>query len=324
MPTEIEKDAVTGKDTTGHEWDGVKELNNPLPKWWLYVFYATIVYALAWFVLFPAIPYGTGYTKGLLGSTAREEVAESIDQAQAARAGRLSELKAIGLPELQDRPDLLAFAVQGGQSIFADNCAGCHALGGAGQSIYPTLADDDWLWGGTYDEIYHTIWHGVRNADEESRYSEMPVFGEILGRQEIRDVAAYVQSLSQNEAQTPQPETTPSDLADETDVKERVALTAENADPKAGAALFAENCAACHGENGGGDTAVGAPRLNDQIWLYGGTDEEIQAQIYAPRHGVMPAWGPRLGDVGVKMAAAYVYNLGGGRAAMEQAAAMEE
>ncbi|MCB1884771.1 MAG: cytochrome-c oxidase, cbb3-type subunit III [Geminicoccaceae bacterium] len=288
MSTRPEKDTVTGKSTTGQEWDGIKELDTPLPKWWLYVFYVTIAISAVWYVLFPAIPYGTGHTNGLLGTTTRGELAEHIAEAQSAREAQLTEIAATDLPDLQNRPDLLAFAVQGGEAIFSDNCAGCHALGGAGQHGYPTLADDDWLWGGTYPEIYQTIWHGVRNADEDSRNSEMPGFGDILSKEEVAAAATYVQSL--NEGMD----------------------AAEKASPE-GARVFAENCTACHGEKGDGDQTIGAPRLNDQIWLYGGDFASIRNQIHGPHHGVMPAWGPRLGDVGVKMAAAYVYNLGGGK-----------
>jgi cytochrome c oxidase cbb3-type subunit 3 len=280
MPTKIEKDSVTGTETTGHEWDGIKELNNPLPRWWLYVFYACILWSVVYYLLYPTIPG----IEGLMGYSQREEVVERMAQARARQAGSLDRIAAAPLAEIKADPDLLNFALTGGRAAFADNCAPCHAAGGAGRPGYPTLADDSWLWGGTLDEIETTLRHGVRAGDDETREGEMPAFGaeELLEKDQIEAVAAYVLSLS---------------------------TQAAGAD---GVELYAENCASCHGGAGEGGREFGAPSLADQIWLYGGEKADIVAQITKPRHGVMPAWAGRLDGTTIKMLAVYVHALGGG------------
>jgi cytochrome c oxidase cbb3-type subunit 3 len=289
MPTKIEKDAVTGTETTGHEWDGIKELNTPLPKWWVWVFYATIVYAVIWWLLFPSWPGITGYFGGIVGSDQRVELAEEVTLAKSAQAAYLDRIDGASLDQIQSDPDLLSFALAGGEAAFADNCAPCHGLGGAGQDIYPTLADDAWIWGGTLDDIQQTIAYGIRNDNEESRYSEMPAFGpfEMLSRDQVDQVATFVMSLSGS--------------------YEDAAAVDD------GASIFAEQCAACHGEKGEGMTEVGAPALNDQIWLYGSDQAAVVAQVWNPRHGVMPAWTDRLDEETIKILTVYVHSLGGGQ-----------
>lgn len=288
MPTKKEKDALTGQETTGHEWDGIEELNNPLPKWWLYVFYACIVWAVGYMILYPALPGLNGYTKGLLGWDRRAEVQEEIQQAQAAQSRFLDGIRETELAGIMDDADLLNFSLRGGQAAFADNCAACHGQGGAGRpGGYPALVDDAWLWGGELEQIHQTIAYGVRNQYSDSRSSMMPAFGNILDREEVNAVAEYVLSLS-GEPKTPE-------LAE------------------AGSEIFANQCTACHGPEGGGMTQLGAPALNDNIWLYGGERSDLRSQISNPQHGVMPAWEPRLGEEMVKMLAVYVHALGGGQ-----------
>lgn len=290
MPTKIEKDRLTGRETTGHEWDGIKELNNPLPRWWLYLFLATIVWAIGYFILMPAIPLGTTYTPGVRGYSQRALVEQQIADAAAAQSEFVTRINASDLPGIVGDGDLLSFAAQGGEAAFADNCAPCHGLGGAGRpGGFPSLADDDWIWGGSLDDIYMTINHGVRNDDPSSRFGEMVNFGGfgILNPEEMEAVAEYVLTLSGHDA---------SDA-------ETVAHGEE---------IYAMQCVACHMEGGVGDTFSGSPALNDQIWLYGGTAEDIVAQINAPRHGVMPGWGERLSPETVKMLTVYVHSLGGG------------
>ena len=281
MPTKIEKDEFTGTETTGHEWDGIKELNTPLPKWWLYVMYASIVFSIGYYVLFPTYP---GWT-GLLGYSQRETVVEDMAAARARQAGNLDRVAATPLEEIQGDPELLNFALAGGQAAFADNCAPCHAPGGAGRPGYPILADDAWLWGGDLEAIHQTIQFGIRSDHDETRFGDMPAFGadELLEAAEIDAVADHVLSLSGQGAVT-----------------------------ETGAQVFAENCADCHGQSGEGLRDLGAPRLNDQIWLYGGDKAGIVAQITKPRHGAMPAWTGRLDETTVKMLAVYVHGLGGG------------
>lgn len=291
MPTKVEKDSVTGQETTGHEWDGIKELNTPLPRWWLYVMYACIVYAVVYWVLYPAIPLGSTYTKGLIGGTAREAVADKLTAAREAQAGFVDRIAAADLAAVPADPELLSFSVAGGRAAFADNCAPCHGLGGAGRpGGFPTLADDDWLWGGSLEEIHTSIQHGIRSTDEDARLSEMPAFGEILEPLQVEQVASYVLSLSG----------LPGESAEDA------------AAAKDGAPLFEENCAACHGEDGKGGRDFGAPNLADGLWLYGHSKEDVISQIRSPKHGVMPAWGGRLDPTTIKMLSVYVHTLGGG------------
>ena len=190
---------------------------------------------------------------------------------------------------LRGSPDLARIAFAGGGAAFADNCAPCHGLGGAGQGFYPTLADDAWLWGGTLEAIEQTILYGVRSDHPDTRFNEMPAFGAmaVLSRDEISDVAEHVLGMSGQEH--------------------------DQAAAERGAAIFAEQCASCHGENGAGVQELGAPDLTDQIWLYGGSRDQIVQQIYAPRHGVMPAWTGRLDPQTIKSLAVYVHGLGGGQ-----------
>jgi len=289
MPTKAEKDSVTGTETTGHEWDGIKELNTPLPKWWLYVFYATILFSLVYWVLYPSIPGFSGYLGGVLGANNRLALEDKLAAAAERQAVYRDRADTMASEEIARDPELLSFALAGGRSLFADNCAPCHGLGGAGQLGYPSLADDVWLWGGTLDEIQNTILYGIRSAHEDTHYSEMPAFGadELLSEEEIAAVADYVLSLS-GEGES-------------------------EADVAAGAEIFADNCAACHGDDGGGDISQGAPRLSDRIWLYGGDRSDIIAQIRKPRHGAMPYWVDRLDPLDIKMLTVYVHSLGGGQ-----------
>lgn len=290
MATKAEKDALTGVDTTGHEWDGIRELNNPLPKWWVYVFYASIVFAVVWWIFYPSWPSLTGHLPGVLGTTQRVELERSIARATAAQSQWRDQIAASDTATIQGNPELLQFAVAGGGVAFKENCAPCHALGGAGQGFFPTLADDDWIWGGTLDAIEHTIRHGIRNGvDPDARDNAMPAFGAdgLLEPAQIGDVVQHVLSLS-GQAEKP-------------DAAER------------GSVVYAENCAACHGEAGEGIVEMGAPALNDAIWLYGGEPAQIAAQIHRPRLGVMPQWQGRLDDSTIKMLAVYVHSLGGGQ-----------
>ena len=281
-------DDVSGVETTGHVWDGIRELNNPLPRWWLWTFYITIIWAIGYMIVYPAVPWFGGATKGLLGYSSRADVVAELADAKAAQGGMLDKIAATPVEDIAKDQELLQFAIAGGSAAFKVNCIQCHGSGAAGSKGYPNLNDDDWLWGGTIDQIYQTIAHGIRyEADPDTRVSEMPAFADILEPAQINEVAAYVVSLSG----------TPSDAA--------------LVEP--GKTVFAENCAACHGENAEGLQDFGAPRLSDAIWLKVSTEAEIAAQIRNPKHGVMPAWLGRLGEPVVKELAVYVYTLGGGQ-----------
>ena len=281
-------DEISGVATTGHEWDGIRELDNPMPRWWLWTFYLTIIWAVLYMVAYPAIPLLTGATKGLLGYSSRADVAAELAGAKEAQKVYLDRIAAATVDAIKADPELLSFAIAGGSSAFKVNCAQCHGSGASGSAGYPNLNDDDWLWGGTPDQIYQTILHGIRfNEVDETRVSEMPAFVDILEPGQIKQVAAFVASLTG----------TPSDAA--------------LVEP--GKTVFAENCAACHGEDAKGGQDFGAPNLADAIWLYGGTEAQIAAQTARPKHGMMPAWSARLGDTTVKQLAVFVHSLGGGQ-----------
>ncbi len=287
-------DDYTGVETTGHDWDGIKELNNPLPRWWLWTFYLTILFAIGYTIAYPAWPLLNTNTKGLLGWSSRGDVAASIAQAKEAQGANIEKLLATDVSEIAADAELNQFAVAGGSAAFKVNCVQCHGSGAAGSPGYPNLNDDDWIWGGTPEDIYVTLQHGIRYAqDDDTRLSDMPAYGadEILSKEEISDVAHYVGKIA--------------------------SLEFDAAAADRGAVIFEENCAACHGEDGKGLREVGAPNLTDVIWLYGGRDgvmshEEMVAQIAKPQQGVMPGWGARLGEVTIKQLTAYVHSLGGG------------
>lgn len=291
MASKIEKDDVSGTATTGHEWDGIKELNTPLPRWWLYTFYATVIWALAYTIAYPAWPLLHSATPGLLGWSSRAQLAQQMSEARAAQQAELDKIAATSVDDILKDPQLLAFAQAGGAAAFKVNCVQCHGSGAAGFVGYPNLNDDDWLWGGTPEAIYTTLRNGIRYTDNpETRDSQMPAYGAdgILNPQQIDDAANYVMTLGGGEADATKAE--------------------------AGKAIFAENCAACHGEDGKGGRDFGAPNLTDAIWLYGGTLADVKAQINKPRLGVMPAWSHRLDDATIKELAIYVHSLGGGEA----------
>ncbi|MBU2580728.1 MAG: cytochrome-c oxidase, cbb3-type subunit III [Alphaproteobacteria bacterium] len=283
-------DDVTGVETTGHVWDDdLEELNKPLPKWWLYVLYASIIWAIGYWVLYPAWPGINGYTEGYLGYSQRAAVMEQVAAGKAAQAKYRESIAKAELAEIKSDPDLLNFALAGGKAAFGDNCAPCHGRGAEGFKGYPNLNDDDWIWGGDLAAIEQTIRHGIRSPDADTRVSDMPKFGQdqLLDAAQIGDVAEHVLSLGGN-----------------------------STDPDAaarGAALFAENCAACHGETGSGMLELGAPNLTDAIWLYGGEKADVVESIKTGRGGVMPPWHTRLDDVTIKQLAVYVHALGGGK-----------
>ncbi|MBX9456596.1 MAG: cytochrome-c oxidase, cbb3-type subunit III [Rhizobium sp.] len=280
-------DELSGVETTGHEWDGIRELNNPMPRWWVWTFYATIVWSIGYAIAYPAWPLIEGATKGVLGYSSRQELAESVKAAAESQKVFVEKMATTPVAEIPKDPDLLQFAVNGGDATFKVNCITCHGSGAMGRADYPNLNDDDWLWGGTLDQIYQTIQYGIRSEHPDTRASEMPAFKDMLEPAQVRQVSAYVVSLTD----------TPSD--------------ASLVEP--GKQLFADNCASCHGEKAEGNLELGAPNLADAIWLKGSTEDAITRQISQPRHGVMPAWTGRLSDVAIKQLAVYVHSLGGGQ-----------
>jgi cytochrome c oxidase cbb3-type subunit 3 len=288
MPTKIEKDAYSGVETTGHEWDGIKELNTPLPKWWLMVFYATIVWSAAWFLLYPSIPYGTGYWHGLLGYSQRRDAMAGVAAMHAQHAAAMEQIARTPITDIPKNPKLMEVALVAGRITFANNCQPCHGQNGAGRPGYPALGDDVWLWGGKPTDIETTITHGVRSGDPAARDSQMPSFGTdgILKPEQIQQVADFVGQWW--------------------------GVVPASKDTRAGAKIYADNCAMCHGDKGQGNRDVGAPPLNSHVHLYEGTRDAIVAQVTHPRHGVMPAWNRRLDPATIRSVALYVHSLGGG------------
>jgi cytochrome c oxidase cbb3-type subunit III len=272
VPTKIEKDVVTGQETTAHEWDGLRELNTPLPKWWIYTLYATVVWAVVWCVLYPSVPWVNGYFHGVLGYSQRAAVNRDVQAVVAQRAATMDRIAALSFADIRKDPQLMAAADTAGRIAFANNCQPCHAAGGGGQPGYPALAAGAWIWGGTLD----------------AREAQMPRFGAdgVLKPAEIQQVADYVMTLFGH--------------------------AEAGKDVAVGQKLFADNCAICHGDAGQGDREKGAPRLASQVHLYGNDRATVVAQVTTPRMGVMPAWNTRLDPATIKALALYVHSLGGG------------
>jgi cytochrome c oxidase cbb3-type subunit III len=280
-------DQVSGVSTTGHEWDGIRELNNPLPRWWVITFYVTIVWAIGYTIAYPAWPLLHSATKGVLGYSSRNDVKNELAVAEVAKGKYISAVESKSVSEIAADDGLREFATAAGGAAFKVNCVQCHGSGAQGSKGFPNLNDDDWLWGGKAEQIQQTITHGIRFAsDPDTRLSEMPAFGDIITTDQIAQVSTYVASLSGK------------------------VQDAGLVEP--GAKGFAENCVACHGDNAKGNKELGAPDLTDAIWLYGSGEAAIAAQVRAPKQGVMPAWGARLGETKVKELAVYIHSLGGG------------
>jgi len=286
----IEQDKVSGAETTGHEWDGIKELNIPAPRWWLVVFVVLVIWAVIYWFFYPAWPIFGGNTKGALHWTEHRQLAAEEKKVEDSQQKYRDNLSKMSLQEIQDNPEMYAFARAGGAAAFKQNCTACHGSGAAGGKGFPNLNDDDWLWGGKLEDIYHTLKVGIRSGHPDARVSQMPAWGRdgILSREQIEDAAEYVMKLHEG------------DKADKNESYQR------------GAKIFAANCAVCHGEHGEGKHSVGAPRLNDEIWLYGGDKATIINTITNAPAGVMPSWERRLSDETRKELTIYVHSLGGG------------
>jgi len=274
-------------ETTGHSWDGIEEYNNPLPRWWLWTFYGTIVWGILYTIAYPAWPLISQATPGVLGFSTRAEVAKDITEFKEMNAGLDTQLASADLATLSENEELYRYAVSGGAAVFRTWCAQCHGSGAAGAKGYPNLLDNDWLWGGTIEDIQLTVAHGIRNEDDaDARYSEMPAFGEILPEEEVEAVVQYVMSLSG----------TPEDASQ----------------LELGETVYLDNCAACHMDDGTGDIYQGAPNLADAIWLYGGDADTLRETVTYSRFGVMPHWTERLSEAQIAAVSTYVHQLGGG------------
>lgn len=291
MSAHLEKDAVTGTSTTGHEWDGIKELNTPLPKWWLQVFYATIIWSFGYFIVYPSWPLVNGYLPGVFGYSSRAEVAKDLADLKVRRGAQAAALEKASLEDIRKNPDMTRIALAQGKAAFGDNCAPCHGLGGVGGNGYPNLIDDDWLWGGKLEDIHKTVTNGARwSADNDTRLGDMVGFVKqgMLKKDEADAAVEYVRSIAKLDV-------------------------ASGADLAKGKKVFADNCASCHGDDGKGKPEVGAPNLTDAIWLFGSDRKTMTETVYNGRSGVMPAWTGRLDPVTIKALTVYVHSLGGGK-----------
>jgi len=290
MAEQNDIDHVSGKTTTGHDWDGIKELNTPLPRWWVLTFYASIIWAVGYWILYPAWPLLSSYSTGMLHYSSRADVAVELANLEKKRGEKMLALGAASLADIEKDPALLALVRARGKTVFGDNCAPCHGSGAVGAKGYPNLNDDDWLWGGSLDQIMQTIQYGIRSGHPKTHDSAMLAFGKegILKPEQIVTVANYVRSLSG-------------------------LPTAQGYDAAAGAKIFAQNCTSCHGDTGKGNQELGAPNLTDKIWLYGSDETSLVETITNGRAGVMPAWVGRLDSATIKAMAVYVHSLGGGK-----------
>jgi cytochrome c oxidase cbb3-type subunit III len=281
-------DEPTGTEFVGHEWDGIEELNTPLPRWWLWTFYATIAFSAVYVVLYPAWPLISTATEGTLGWSSRGDLAAEMNEAQLARASTFERIAATSITELPGNPELMGQAIAGGAAAFKQHCVQCHGAGAAGyeQYGYPNLNDDDWLWGGELTEIEFTLTHGIRwEGSDQTRFNIMPAYGDFMSGGELDALASHALSLSGKAQSSTQ-----------------------------GAQLYDQNCSACHMADGSGNQELGAPALNDAIWLYGDDLAQVRQQIAQPRHGVMPGWSDKLDEVTIRMLAAYIHSRGGGEA----------
>lgn len=294
-------DEPTGTEFVGHEWDGIEELDTPMPRWWVWTFYACIVWGIGYLIAYPAWPMVEKATEGVLGWSSRGQFAEEMQAETDRRAPILAALSEIPTEQLTDYPEQMRIAISGGAAAFKVNCVQCHGAGAAGSIGYPNLNDDDWLWGGDLKSIEVTLQHGIRwDGSDQTRLSQMPAFGRdgILTRDQISDVTSHLLTLSSEQS--------------------------ASAASARGSELFAANCAVCHGDNGGGNRELGAPNLSDKIWLYGSSRSQIEGQIWSPLNGVMPGWEGRLDPVTIKMLAAYVHSRGGGETVPLPAAVVDD
>lgn len=288
-----ERDPHTGQMTTGHEWNGIKELNSPVPRVVWFFLIATFLYSLVYWVLMPAWPIGVTYTKGLLGIDQRDVVAAKVEAAHAAREPWAAKLRETDFAAIQADDGLMQIVREAGHPLFADNCAVCHGTRGTGGKGYPNLAANAWLWGGDAETLSETIRVGINSGHDETRVSQMMAFGRdgMLNRNEILAVTTWLQALS----------------------NPTLAAEADPAVIAAGGTVFADNCAACHGDDARGVPEMGAPNLADDVWIYGGDRQAIFETIWHGRQGHMPHWEGRLSELERKILTLYVLDLAGAR-----------
>jgi cytochrome c oxidase cbb3-type subunit 3 len=285
-----ERDDHTGYLTTGHEWNGIKELNTPVPRAVYFFLITTALFSLVYWILMPAWPIGRDYTKGLLGNDQRANVSQSLKQAALDRSVWMSRLETESFAQIQRDPRLMEAVRETGRALFGDNCAACHGRNATGGKGFPNLTTNSWLWGGTPEAIAETIRVGINSAHPESRSSQMLAFGRdgMLKERDIENVVAYVRSVS-NPASPDAP-------------AQKV---------EAGKAVFAANCTSCHGDDAKGNSEIGAPNLTDSFWIYGGDLQTIFTTVWGGRQGHMPTWEARLSAADRKILVLYLVDLRG-------------
>ena len=281
-----ERDPYTGYLTTGHEWNGIKELNTPVPRVVIFFLIITALYSVVYWILMPAWPLGVSYTKGLLGIDQRDVVAGQIKRADEERSVWTKRIEAESFEQILADPKLMTVVRQTGSTLFGDNCSGCHGRTAEGGLGFPALVSSTWLWGGSPEAIAETIRVGINSPHKDTRVSQMMAFGRdgILKRDEVNNVVDFVRSLSD-----------PS-----------VAKTVAAAKLDAGKALFAANCVSCHGDNAKGNPELGAPDLTDKFWIYGGDAQSVFTSVWGGRQGHMPSWDGRLSPVDQKILTLYL------------------
>lgn len=283
-----ERDPHTGHRTTGHEWNGIIELNTAVPKAGWYFLLATALFSVIYWVLMPAWPLGSTYTKGLLGADVRKNVEVGLRKAALDRATWTDRINNESFDAIRADNDLMRYVRDTGRTLFRDNCAVCHGTKATGGPGFPSLVDNAWLWGGTADDVFETIRVGINSDHPDSRAAQMPAFGRdaMLDRKSILNVVAYVRSLSK----------------------------AENRDTQEAAAaheIFATNCGSCHGDDAKGNKDLGAPDLTDGFWIYGGDQESVYRTVFGGRQGHMPSWEVRLSETDRKILTLYILDLKG-------------
>lgn len=284
-----ERDPHTGYLTTGHEWSGIKELNTPVPRAVYLFLIATALFSVVYWILMPAWPIGVTFTKGLLGIDQRTSLEADLREAAAERKAWSNQIEAKSYDDIQKDPALMRIVRQTGQTLYRENCAACHGSSGQGAKGYPSLTNSSWLWGGDPATVAETIRVGINSSHKDSRLSQMTAFGRdgVLKEREVDDVVDYVRSLSDPK------------VARDTPVPRL----------DAGKAVFAANCAACHGDEGKGKTEMGAPDLTDHFWIYGGDLQSVSSTVWNGRQGKMPTWDERLSALDRKILALYLTDL---------------
>ena len=287
-----ERDPYTGYLTTGHEWNGIKELNTKVPKLLLGCLALAFLFSVGYWYLLPAWPLGKSFTPGKLGLDQKDEIKEQLSQAMATQSEWSERMLDNSFDAIKNEPGLMSKVQESGPALYADNCAMCHGQKAEGNLYFPSLIDSAWLWGGTPEQIHKTLLVGINAGVEGTRVSQMPAFGTtaVLNSNEIDDVVNYVTSLASDQ------------IGDGSRAEEVLSVTR-------GESVYKTNCAACHGANGQGNIALGAPNLGDNFWLYGWNKESLKKSITNGRAGWMPAWKGRLDDIELKMLSIYVSGL---------------